>query len=67
MEKVKKAYSVLQNTLAEVTNITGYLIKAIKDDYTVITKKAKNNNLFNQFPQRNYDFEQLEMEILSDQ
>lgn len=67
MEKVKKAYSVLQNTSAEVTNITGYLIKAIKDDYTVITKKAKNNNLFNQFPQRNYDFEQLEMEILSDQ
>lgn len=67
MEKVQKAYNILQNTTSEVTNITGYMIKAIKDDYEIITKKEKSKNVFNQFPERDYDFEQLEMEILANQ
>ena len=51
---------------AEKSNVVGYLIKAIREEYTVIKGKPENKNAFNQFPQREYDFEELEKEILGE-
>ena len=65
-DKIVKAYEVLQSSPAEKSNVVGYLIKAIREDYTVIKGKPENKNAFNQFPQRKYDFEKLEKEILGE-
>lgn len=63
-EKVKKAYEVAKGT--SVQNMTAFLISAIKNNFEVNEKKSRSsNNTFNHFPQREYDFEQLELEILA--
>ena len=65
MDKIKKAYQIMESSGSEKTNVVGYLIKAIKEDYTAIKGRAGYNNTFNSFPQRDYDFEELEKEILN--
>lgn len=63
-EKVKKAYEIAKGT--SVRDMTAFMISAIKNTYEKNEKKSAGSNLtFNQFPQREYDFEQLEMELLA--
>lgn len=68
MDKVVKAYEVLQSTESEVNNIVGFLIKAIQNNYEPSKKKAaskkQKNNSFTDFEMQNdYDFETLEKEF----
>ncbi len=61
VEKVKKAYSVLAAGTAEVDNVTGFMIKAIKEGYEAPVKAKKTaRNSFNNFEQNDYDFNELE-------
>lgn len=69
LQKVKKAYAVLEGTDVEINNVVGFLIKAIQDNYEPPKKKAatkKKKNSFNDIEmQHDYDFALLESEILS--
>lgn len=47
-----------------IRNKFSYLLKILKQDAEKSTKQPKKNG-FNDFPQRDYDFEQLEKELLS--
>ena len=64
--KVKKAYSIMRAGNTQVDNVTGFLIKAIKDGYEAPVKSKINNkkNRFNSFPQNEYDFDELENQLL---
>ena len=69
-EKIRNAKAMLDNTSCKINSITGWLISAIKNQYTTTEGSSKNTgaakkNAFNQFPQREYDFEQLELEMLN--
>lgn len=66
IEKIKKAYDVAKNA-SNISNFVGFMIKAIKDDYSPApikktTKKKKNS--FNNFEQRQYNFDDLELGLL---
>ena len=59
---------------AEINNITGWLVKAIEENYQKPTSKKSNNkikatkNKFNDFQQRNYSDDEiadLEKKLLS--
>ncbi|MCR4653849.1 MAG: replication initiation protein [Eubacterium sp.] len=66
MDKVKKAYEVLC-AASEVTNVTAFMIKAIKDNYQ-LPKKRKKTSSFHNFHQREYsseDFLDLERSLLN--
>lgn len=58
--KVKKAYSLMQNSVAEIKSPLAWLKAAIKGEY----KEPKTNNSFNNFRQNTYDFEELEKKLL---
>lgn len=66
-EKAEKAYDVLKST-PQVDNVVGFMISAIRNKYESGQEhkgNKKNKNMFNDFPQRDYDFEQLEKELLA--
>ncbi len=70
IEKVKKAYNVLEKTTAPVNNVVGFLLKAIENDYSdPVEKKGTSReggaSQFNQFMQTEYDFDELEKDILA--
>lgn len=78
-ELVKRAYEGAEGSYDSISNFTGFMISAIKDNYypeavepapeTQKKKKAGkkpiSQNPFNQFKQNDYDFDQLEIELLS--
>lgn len=54
---------ILSQNVAKIDNIVGWVIKAIKEDYT--TQKGKGKiGTFNDYPQRAYDFDKLEKGLL---
>ena len=64
-EKIENAYRLLKKQI-DVENATGWMISCIKDGYDI----NKHNNMtsangFANFHQREYDYEQLEMELLN--
>lgn len=65
----KKLYD--NSNKSEISNVVGWLIAAIKNDYKLNESKvgesnSKNKtNSFNNFNQRKYDYEQLEMFLLN--
>lgn len=65
IEKIKNAYNIAQAS-GNISNLVGFLIKAIKDGYSKPVKKRgrpPKKNTFNNFPQREYtqyDFESIE-------
>lgn len=64
-EKIENAYRLLKKQ-TDVENATGWMISCIKDGYDI----NKHNNMtsvngFANFHQREYDYEQLEMELLN--
>ena len=69
MEKIKNAYNIAQGS-GNISNLVGFLIKAIKDGYSKPVKKRgrpPKKNTFNNFPQREYtqyDFESIEKEMI---
>ncbi|WP_022757628.1 replication initiation protein [Butyrivibrio fibrisolvens] len=63
-EKVKKQYENSKSA-KKIANIVGWMIDAIKKDYSSpIEKKGKTANLFNSFQQNEYDFEALENALI---
>ena len=62
VDKVRKAYEILSAGSGKVDNVTGFMIKAIKDGYeTPVKANRKSKNSFNNFEHRNdYDFDELE-------
>lgn len=80
VEKVKKANKIMgqYGKNHDIHNVTGFLIDAIKGEKELVVKnkeekknsnvqrKYKSKNRFNQFEQREYDFEELERMLLSE-
>lgn len=62
INKIQEKYN-LSKSMPEIKNIVGWMIKAIKEDYHAIKGKGKIDN-FNNFEQRQYDFEDLERKLL---
>ncbi len=60
-EKVRKQYDNSRKAKS-IGNIVGWMIDAIKNDYSAPVSKQKNT--FNNFPQDSYDFEALEAALL---
>lgn len=65
MDKIKTAYEVLESMKGDVPKPTGFMIKAIKDDYKPpIKKKSQKSAWSGQFEQREIDFDELENQLL---
>lgn len=66
IELVQKAARVMEKN-ANVKDVVGFLIAAIKGEYEEPTRYSsdKNKNDFNNFHQRTYDYEQLELQLLN--
>ena len=62
INKIQEKYNLSKSMLG-IKNIVGWMIKAIKEDYHAIKGKGKIDN-FNNFEQRQYDFEDLERKLL---
>lgn len=63
--KIQKAYTVASSA-SNINNLVGFMIKAIKDEYEEPVRKSKPNG-FNNFHQREYDYNDLECKILAGQ
>jgi len=59
---IKEKYALSQN-VSKIDNIVGWMIKAIKENYTIPKDKAKVGS-FNDYEQRDYDFNELERQLL---
>ena len=63
IEKIRKAWNIAEER-GNITNIMGFMRKAIRDDYEA--SKPLVNNKFNNFEnRRDYDFDELERTILT--
>ncbi len=61
--RVKNAYDIYRKQKVKAANFTGWMIAAIKDGYQD-SKKYMGNGFYD-FEQNEYDFRQLEMQLLS--
>ncbi len=65
IKKIVKAYKALKHVNGGVDNVTGFMITAIKDGYeTPVKSERVVNNSFNDFEQNDYDFDELEKQII---
>lgn len=62
-ERVKNAYEIYQKQKVKAANFTGWMIAAIKNGYKDSRKYLGNG--FPDFEQNEYDFQQLELQLLS--
>ena len=64
MDTIKSKYELAKEQ--DVDNIVGFMISAIKNDYTRVSVSGNKNkkNSFTDFKQRTYDFEELEREAV---
>ena len=60
IKKIKEKYSVVSK-LKKVESLTGAMIQSIKEDWTT---NGINNNSFNNFEGREYDYDELEKKLL---
>ena len=63
LEKIKEAYAAADAYPKDITNLTAFLIKAIREGFSAPVGKAaqvKDSNWFNRYTQKEYDFDQLE-------
>ena len=60
IEKIKDKYSIISK-FKTINNLTGAIIQAIKEDWT---SQEINNNSFNNFEARQYDYDLLEKKLL---
>lgn len=61
--KIYKAYEVACAS-SNISNLVGFMINAIKEDYSKPVQKKKENK-FNNFNQREYDFDKMEKDLLN--
>lgn len=61
--RVENAYAIYRKQKVKAANFTGWMIAAIQNGYK--ESKKFSGNSFNDFEQNTYDFDQLEMELLS--
>ncbi|MCB2307329.1 RepB family plasmid replication initiator protein [Clostridium estertheticum] len=59
IELIKEKYKI-SNSQGKINNIVGWVIEAIKKDYMPQVKQE----VFNDYPQREYDFDDLEKKLL---
>lgn len=66
LASIKKAYKVYKKNEDNVENSVGFMIAAIKDGYesTAKKKKTKAQNTFVEFDQNEYDFDDLEGQLI---
>ena len=65
LDKVQKAYD-LSKKQTQINNLTGWLIKAIEEQYEEpVPKKGKSKKAYGDFMERQYDFEELESQLVS--
>lgn len=64
LTRVKKALDVLSEQKKKITNITGWLITAIIDDYELAKKPYDLTNKFHNFEERKNDYDELERRLL---
>lgn len=60
IKKIKEKYFIISK-FKTINNLTGAMIQAIKEDWTI---KEINNRTFNNFEAREYDYEELEKKLL---
>ena len=60
IEKIKEKYSIISK-FKNVNNLTGAMMQAIREDWTT---NGINNNNFNNFESREYDYDKLEKKLL---
>lgn len=68
IEKIQIAYHIAQSSSSEITNLVGFLVKAIKEEYSKpikTNKSTKSTNRFNNFEQRQYNFDEYEKRLLN--
>ena len=66
IDRCKTALMVLNQQTKEITNVVGWLIKAVTNNYQPISKAQKmKKNSFSNFHQREYDFDELEKVLLA--
>ncbi|MBQ2407621.1 MAG: replication initiation protein [Lachnospiraceae bacterium] len=69
IEKVKRAYDMMKSSRAKIENVTGWLLRAIEEDYDFVKNKKnssiKSKNSFNNFQQSTLDIEALEQQLIS--
>ena len=63
IEKIETAYHIAE-LAGHIDNLVGFMIKAIKEGYAAPVKKEKKNQ-FNNFEQRQYDFDEYEKVLLN--
>ncbi|HIG0362333.1 TPA: replication initiation protein, partial [Clostridium sporogenes] len=62
IDLIKEKYSIAKES-NNIKSIVAFMVSALKEDYKGSISKAKVDR-FNDFEQRNYDFEQLESQLL---
>ena len=60
IEKIKEKYCIISK-FKNVSNLTGAMIQAIREEWTI---NNVNNNTFNNFESRTYDYDELEKKLL---
>ena len=67
IEKVRKAKELMDGYEKDIDNTIGFLIKCIKEPYKPKKKKAavQANKVKTNFPQRKYDYDELERKLLN--
>lgn len=63
INKIDNAIEIL-NAAGDIDNVTGFLIKAVKNNYSRPVKKSAGKNAFHNFEQRDYDFDEFERKLL---
>ena len=64
IRKIEKAYKIMENTSGDISSITGFMIKAIKNDYDMPVKRKGKKNTFTDYEQQTLNFEELESKLL---
>jgi plasmid replication initiation protein len=62
IEIIKEKYSQAQK-VTKIDSVVGWMLKAIKENYQAPKSKSKNGD-FNNYEQREYDFDKLEKKLL---
>lgn len=65
IDRIERAYSVARCKKTEVANLTGFLVSAIRGNYHEPVKMTQKKNQFTDFSQNDYDFDDLEKQLVT--
>lgn len=63
ISKIKEKYTLSKN-VANIDNIVGWMLNALKKDYKTLKRNGNKEGGFNDYEQREYDFDKLERKLL---